>query len=444
MNRLLIIVICVCNLLVIYCAKKPAVASMQNWPQWRGPLGTGVAPGGNPPVEWSEKQNIRWKTHLPGIGYSTPAIWGNTIFVTTSVELKGKSLGGEKRKSGNRPAPENPVKCIVMAIDKSSGKILWERVAREEIPHEAMHPSTTWATGSPITNGKYVFAYFGSRGLYCYDTKGNLRWEKDFGNLRIFATQGEGASPALYKDRLIVNWDHEDQSFITVFDAATGRETWKKNRDEGTTWCTPLVVEVDGRAQVITNGMDRIRAYDLTSGDLLWEDAGFVETVIPSPVAADGVVYLTGGYQQKNLRAIRLSDARGNIGSSSAILWTYDQSITPFVPSPLLMNDYLYFLRANNGLLTCLDVKTGKPHYESQRLEGVSNVYASPVGVNDRVYIISRKGVTTVFRHGSKYEVLAINNLDDNFDASPVITGDQIYLRGHEYLYCISKEKYQM
>jgi outer membrane protein assembly factor BamB len=400
-----------------------------------------VAPNGNPPVEWSEQQNIRWKTRLPGIGYSTPAIWGNTIFVTASIELEGKSSSGEKRKSGNRPAPQNPVKCIILAIDRSSGKTLWERVAREEIPHEAMHPSTTWATGSPITDGKYVFAYFGSRGLYCYDSMGNLQWEKDFGNLRIFSTQGEGATPALHKDRLIVNWDHEDQSFITVLDAATGREIWKKNRDEGTTWCTPLVMEVDGRAQVITNGMDRIRAYDLASGDLLWEDAGFVETVIPSPVAADGVVYLTGGYQQKDLRAIRLSDARGNIGTSSAILWTYNQAYTPFVPSPLLMDGHLYFLRANDGFLTCLDVSSGKPHYENQRLKGVSSVYASPVGVDDRVYIISRKGVTVVLRHGLKYEVLAMNNLDDNFDASPAIIGNEIYLRGHQYLYCISKGK---
>ena len=396
---------------------------------------------GDPPVEWSEQQNVRWKIRLPGIGYSTPAIWNNTIYITTAIESQNKPAGDTtkpKRTSGNRPAPENPVKCIVMAVDRTSGKILWERLAREEVPHEAQHPSTTWATGSPITDGQYVFAYFGSRGLYCYDVNGKLQWEKDFGNLRIFSTQGEGASPALYKDRLIVNWDQEDQSFITVLDAATGREIWKKNRDEGTTWCTPLVVEVDSRAQVITNGMDWIRAYDLTSGDLVWEDSGFVETVIPSPVAADGIVYLTGGYNQKDLRAIRLIDAKGNISGTAAVLWKYDQDITPFVPSPLLYGEFLYFLKANNGFLTCIDVKTGKPHYVSQKLEGIGSLYASPVGAGNRVYIISRKGVTLVLRHGPQYEVLATNKLDDNFDASPVIIGNEMLLRGHHYLYCIA------
>ncbi len=404
----------------------------QNWSQWRGPLRTGAAPDGNPPIEWNEQHNIRWKTPLPGPGYSTPAIWGNDIFLTAAITTEVPASSRMSVKF------TKPVKFMVVVIDRVSGKIKWERLAREEIPHEGRHPTGSWAPNSPCTDGERVYAFFGSHGLYCYTTEGELLWEKDFGDMSIRMEFGEGSSPALYNDRLIVNWDHEGQSFIVALDATTGEEIWKKNRDEGTTWATPLIVDVEGQAQIITSGTKRVRSYNLATGELIWEDDGLTANVIPSPVATDGVVYVISGHRGNALRAIRLAGAKGDISGSSAILWSYDQD-TPYTPSPLLLGQSLYFLKSNNGILTCLDVSTGKPHYSNQRLDGIGSIYSSPVGVQDRVYILGREGVTLVLRGGPEYTVMAKNTLDDKFDASPVIIGEEIYLRGHQYLYCIGR-----
>ena len=403
-----------------------------NWPQWRGPLGTGSAPSGNPPVEWSEQQNIRWKTRLPGTGFSTPAVWGNDIFLTAAISTEVVGSSGMSVKY------TKPVKFMVVAIDRVSGKIKWERLVREEIPHEGINPTSAWAASSPCTDGERVYAFFGSRGLYCFTTEGDLLWEKDFGDMSIKMEFGEGCSPALYKDRLIINWDHEGQSFITALDSVTGKEIWKKNRNENTSWATPLVVEVAGQAQIIQCATNHVRSYNLATGDLIWEDDGLTVNAIPSPVAANGVVYVTSGFRGNALRAIRLAGAKGDISDSSAILWSYDQD-TSYTPSPLLLGDLLYFLKSNNGILTCLDVSTGKPHYSNQRLEGISGVYSSPVGVQDRVYVLGRGGVTLTLRHGPEFTVMATSTLDDKFDASPVIVGDELFLRGYQYLYCIAE-----
>jgi len=407
--------------------------TMQNWHQWRGPMATGSAPEGNPPSQWSESENIKWKVPLPGTGYATPAVWGNTIFVTAAVPPENYSPPSR----GN--SPSQPVKYLVLALNRGNGDVLWEHLACEEVPHEGHHETSTWATCSPVTDGHHVYAFFGSRGLYCYTVAGDLVWKKDFGDMSIRRAFGEGASPALYKDRLVVNWDHEGQSFIVVLDTATGEEVWRKNRDEVTTWMTPLIVEAEDRVQVITSATERVRGYDLATGEQLWEGEGLTANVIPSPVEADGIVYVISGHRGSALRAIRLSGAKGKIDGTPAVLWSYDQD-TPYVPSPLLHDGVLYFLKSNRGILTSIDVATGKPNYANQRLDGVRDVYASPVGVGDRVYFLSRDGVTMVIRHGSKYEVLATNTLDDHFDASPVIIGDEIYLRGHRYLYCIAGE----
>jgi outer membrane protein assembly factor BamB len=403
-----------------------------NWPQWRGPINTGAAPGGNPPVEWNEDLNICWKTELPGTGFSTPVIWGNDIFVSAAIisEILSNSRRGAKYTK--------PIKFVVMAVDRTNGKIKWEKQVREEVPHEGQHSTTTLATASPITDGKRVYASFGSRGLYCFTTAGELLWEKDFGKMRIRSQFGEGSSPALYKNRLVVNWDHEGQSFITVMNAETGEEIWRKNRSETTTWMTPLIVEEAGRVQVIISSTQSIKSYDIENGDIIWEDDGLTANVIPTPVTADGIVYVLSGHRGFALRAIRLAGAKGNISGSPAILWSYNQ-YTPYTPSPLLLGGNLYFLKSNNGFLTCLDVATGKPRYSNQRLEGITGVYSSPVGVQDRVYILGRDGVTLVLRNGSEYNVIANNRLDDKFDSSPAIVGDEIFLRGYKYLYCISK-----
>ena len=248
---------------------------------------------------------------------------------------------------------------------------------------------------------------------------------------------GEGSTPVLHGDRLVVVWDHQGESFIVALDKRTGKELWRVTRDEIDTWATPLVVEHGGRAQVVTGGMKQVRSYDLETGKLLWHSPGTTMNAIPSPVAADGMVFVTSGFRGSNLKAIKLAEANGDLTSSGAIAWQLDRD-TPYVPSPLLYKGVLYFLKSNSGILTALDAKSGQPLYSVQRLDGVDEVYSSPVASRDRVYVTSRGGTTLVIRHGAKYEVLATNELDDGFDASPALVDNQMYMRGYKFLYCIA------
>jgi outer membrane protein assembly factor BamB len=248
---------------------------------------------------------------------------------------------------------------------------------------------------------------------------------------------GEGSTPALAGDRLVVVWDHQGESFIAAFDKRTGNELWRVPREEIDTWATPLIVPTEGRLQVVTNAMNRVRAYDLETGALIWHAAGTTMNAIPSPVHEDGVVFLTAGFRGNNLKAIRLAGAKGDLTGTSSILWSMDRD-TPYVPSPLVYDGHLYVLKTNSGILSVFDAKSGKPHYQLQRLDGVPNVFASPVGAAGRVYIPGREGSTLVIRNGPTYEVLARNDLDDGFDASPALVDGEIYMRGLTYLYCIA------
>ena len=261
---------------------------------------------------------------------------------------------------------------------------------------------------------------------------------KDLGDMTTRNGFGEGSSPAIYNDKLVINWDHEGDSFIVVLDKNTGKEVWRVDRDEVTSWATPIVVEQNGKPQVIVSATKRIRSYDLATGDIIWETAGMTVNTIPSPVHRNGVVYAMSGFRGNALLAIRLSAAKGDITDSDAIVWRFDRD-TPYVPSPLLYGDTLYFLKHNKGILSAFNVKTGEPFYGPQRLESIKGAYASPVGAKDRVYIAGRNGVTLVIKHGPEFEVLAENSLDDGFDASPAIAGNELYLRGRKNLYCISE-----
>jgi outer membrane protein assembly factor BamB len=407
--------------------------SAQNWPQWRGPHATGAAHSGNAPIEWSEQKNVRWKIPLPGTGNSTPAIWGNYIFVTAAQTTEGDDV------SQGIVTAKRPVKFLVIAVDRKTGQIKWERLAREEVPHQTRNDMGTWANASPTTDGEHVYAFFGSRGLYCYSFDGRLIWEKDFGDMDTGGDMGEGASPVLYKDRLIVNWDHYGEDFIAAFEAASGKEIWRKKRDERISWTTPLIAEEGGRIQVITVAEKWIQSYDITNGDVLWKTEGMRYNNISTPVAADGIVYAGSGLQRGRIQAIRLKGAQGDISASSSILWTFDQ-FYPYVPSPLLLDGLLYFTKDRVGFLTCLDAATGQAYYSNKRLEGIGHVFASPSAVGDKIYILGRTGVAMVIRSGPEFHVLSKNTLDDHFDASPVIVGDELYLRGHQYLYCISRQ----
>jgi outer membrane protein assembly factor BamB len=426
-------------LLIAAVTAAPDPAAERFWPQWRGPYANGVSKYADPPLEWSETKNVRWKVEIPGRGSASPVAWGDRIFLLTAVPSALTGARSHAPQGGVQPRPRH--RFIVLAIDRRTGQTVWERTASEAGPHEATHQDNgTYASSSAITDGRRVYAWFESQGMYVYDMDGKLLWQKDLGDKQMRNQFGEGSTPVLYNNRLVIVWDHQGQSFIVALDAATGRELWRVDRDEIDTWATPLVAEHGGSAQVIAPAMNKVRSYDLESGALVWEGPGVTMNPIPSPVAGNGMVFVMSGFRGNNLKAIRLADARGDLSESNAIVWSLDRD-TPYVPSPLLYDGILYFLKTNSGILSAFDAASGKPHYQLQRLDGVPNVFASPVGARGRVYLPGREGVTMVIKHGPTFEVLAKNKLDDGFDASPALVANEIFLRGYEYLYCVSEAK---
>ena len=459
----------------------------KHWPAWRGPNANGVAPHGNPPVEWSETTNVKWKAAVPGLGNATPVIWDDKIFILTAVQAEKREAGntdaafrtvslaeaddknespdepqadeqkdtdeeqprrrgrgGRRFRGFGRPEPPTaPFRFVVMCLDRESGRVLWEQTADELLPHEGFRVGdNSYASGSPTTDGRYLYVSFGSYGIFCFDLDGNPVWNKDLGDMQTRNAFGEGSSPTLYGDRLIVTWDHEGESKIFCLDAANGEIKWQADRDEPTSWATPVVVEAAGRTQVITNATTRVRSYDLATGELIWECGGQTTNAIPSPVATNGLAICMTGFRGNAAYAIPL-DSTGDLTDSDKFAWHYNGSTeyrpgTPYVPSPLLYGDLLYYLKGNTAVLSCVVAKTGEVQFDDKRLKGPSGVYASPVGAADRVYIVGRDGSTAVVKHGKEFEQLATNELDEPIDASPAVVGDEIFLRSHSSLYCIA------
>ena len=421
--------------------KSQSDRSNRYWPQWRGPLGNGVAPHAKPPVEWNEKKNIRWKTTLPGRGHSTPVVWGDRLFLTTAVPF-GEKL--KPRYSGAPGAHDNlPVtqrhKFIALAVNRGNGKILWQKTLHSALPHEGAHDTGSLASHSPVTDGKRLYVCFGSYGLYCLDLEGNLKWRADLGKMQTKHGHGEGSSPVLAGDALIVNWDHEGQSKVVAFDKRTGKERWTVKRREVTSWSTPIVITHKGKLQVVIPGTSRVRAYDPANGKVLWECGGLSANIVASPVAADGMVFIGSSYVRRALLAIRLDGAKGDITGSKHVVWNRRRS-TPYVPSPLLYRGALYFLSHYQGVLTRVDAKTGKDRPGSMRLGSIRNVYSSPVAADGRVYVTDLDGTTMVISSADRPKVLARNRLDDSFSATAVIVGKELYLRGTKSLYCIAEK----
>lgn len=415
---------------------------LDNWHQWRGPDASGMAPWGDPPLKWDEKTNVKWKTAIPGRGASTPIIWGDQIFLVTASDT-GKQADPKdiprvdpKFQTKTRP-PSTYHNFDVLCLDRKTGKVRWQQTATRAVPHEGHHQTHSYAASSPITDGKFLYVNFGSRGIYCYDLDGNQIWKRDFGLMHTRLGWGEAASPALHGDALVVPWDQEEGSFIICLDAKTGKDRWKVERNEPTSWATPLIVEHKGKVQVIVNGHNKVRSYDLVTGKVIWECGGQTLNAIPSPVVKDGVVICMTGYRGAAVYAVPL-DATGDVTGTDKIAWKYDKG-TPYVPSPVLAGDRLYFTQANTGQLTCLDVKTGKPIIDRERLPGLESLYASPAGAKDRLYFPGRNGTVVVIKRADKIEVLATNRLDEGIDASPAIVGKQLFLRGEKHLYCIEE-----
>jgi outer membrane protein assembly factor BamB len=426
--------------IVVALAGSSKPDALNQWGQWRGPLATGAAPRADPPVEWSEEKNVRWKTEIPGLGHSSPIVWGDRVYVTTAIPHGAIERAAAEHDDGahhNVPANRRQ-RFDLLAIDRGSGEIVWQKTLADAQPHEGTHQTGSWASASPVTDGKRLFVSFGSRGLFALNMKGKQLWQRDLGDMRTYHGHGEGSSPALWGETLVVNWDHQGDSFVVALNTADGKERWRQPRDEITSWSSPLIVEHDGKAQVVIAATGRVRGYDIADGRVIWECAGLSRNVVATPVAGDGLVFVANSYDSQAMLAIRLSAARGEIAGTEAVVWKLDR-FTPYVPSPVLAADALCFLRHLQGVLTCVDPESGEPVHGPRRLSGLGQIFASPVLAAGRLYIADRNGTVQVLRAGGDYAVLATNHLDDSFSASPAVAGPNLYLRGERHLYALGR-----
>jgi outer membrane protein assembly factor BamB len=442
MMRVFLLVAC-CLATVSGFAEDFSSQRMGFWHQWRGPLADGTAPLGDPPIRWGERENIKWRIEVPGEGHATPIVWGDRVF-TVSAQATDRQVDRleppEREPPGGykTPRPVHFYQFRVDCFDRETGRLMWSRVASEALPHEGRHGTNTYASASPTTDGQRLYVSFGSRGLFCFDLEGNLLWDRDLGTMITRLGWGEGASPVIHGDWLIVNWDHEGQSFLVVLDAATGQTRWQAERDEVTSWSTPRVVAYQGRQQLIVPATRRITSYDLATGEIIWQCGGLTTNVIPMPVIHGNLVICMSGHGGNAAIAVRL-DSRGDVTDDpNQVVWRLRRD-TPYVPSPIIYGDLLFFTKSNVPILMCVDPATGETRAENVRLPGMQSVYASPVAAAGRIYFTSREGTTLVVKNQVPLEILATNRLGEAIDASPAIVGSQMLLRTHRHLLCIEQ-----
>ncbi|MEM1442537.1 MAG: PQQ-binding-like beta-propeller repeat protein, partial [Verrucomicrobiota bacterium] len=403
--------------------------------------------------EWSESSNIQWKAEIPGRGSGSPVIWGNRVFVVSAVsggsasgettpptpERGGKGKkGGKGKGKGGGSGSSGPLSFQLFSFDRESGNLVWKQTAVTATPHEGTHQTNGYASASPFTDGERVYAHFGSQGLFCYDFEGNLIWSKtDFPPMTTRSGFGEGSSPTLVGDKILVPWDHEGPSALYALNKLTGETLWKVDRDEPTCWATPLVVEGGGTTQVVMNGQNYARSYDLETGEELWRCSGQTQRPVASPVTAGDLVFVGSGFRGSFLGAFEL-DGRGDIQGSDSVAWTTPDD-TPDIASLLLSDGRLYFHKGKTGILSCLEASTGKVLFGPERIPGISSTYASPVAAGGHVYLTDRGGTITVIKDGPGLEVVATNSLGEGVDATPAPVGSQLFVRGERHLFCIAE-----
>lgn len=400
-----------------------SVASVDasNWPHWRGENGNSVSSTATPPTKWTATDNVRWKVELPGSGSGSPVIWENRVFVTSAVPGQGDSLNFD-----------------VFCFDRATGKELWRKTATTGVPHEGTHNTNGFASASPCTDGEHVYAHFGSRGTFCYTLDGKLVWKRDdLGQMTMRGTFGEGSSPTIAGDKIIVPWDHEGPSSLIALNKSTGETEWRVDRDEPSCWATPLVIRHRGRDQIIMNGQNFARAYDLESGKELWRCSGQTQRPVACPVTNGEMVFVGSGFRGAFLGAFT-PGGEGDIQGSNHVIWTVDKD-TPDIASLLLSEDRLYYHKAKTAILTCVNAKTGQPHYAAQRLPEVGTLYASPVAAGGHIYVTDRAGKTAVIKDAEEFEVVGVNSVGETVDATPAPVDNELFIRGERHLFCIAE-----
>jgi outer membrane protein assembly factor BamB len=405
------------------------------WRQWRGPFNTGMA-AGDAPVRWDDRTNVRWKLEIPGRGHSTPVVAGGRLILTTAVPTGRGTPPAERGRAGGGADAGLEHRFEVLAVDRASGTIAWQRTATVATPHEGYHRTYgSFASNSPVTDGTRLFAFFGSRGLYAYDLDGTPLWRKDFGvKMRMDMAFGEGTALTLHDNRLLLHFDHLDTGFLAMLDPATGREIWRTKRTEPYNWAAPYVAEHDGRRQIVVSGLT-VRSYDFDTGAFIWEAAGLGENTIPQPVQHGDLVFAMSGHTVKKLMALRLGRT-GNLTGTDAVVWSTARGAA-YTPSPLLHENRLYVL-TDSGQLSCFNATTGEPLYRQARLPKPYSFKASPVGANGKLYLASEDEDVVVVKMGDTLDVLATNTLEgQSFIASPVIVDGDIYLRSRTQMFRI-------
>jgi outer membrane protein assembly factor BamB len=422
----------------------------ENWPQFRGEGGRGIAPGSTLPDKWSAAENVAWKIGVPGQGWSSPIVWKDRIYLTTAVSSskteppkKGLYLGGERR---DLIRPEHQWK--ILCLELSSGKILWEHAAYKGTPSGPIHLKNTYASETPVTDGERIYAYFGNLGVFCVDNAGKEIWSRRFDPQKMRAGWGTASSPILYSDRLYIVNDNDDQSFILALDKKTGNEIWRVARDEKSNWSTPFVWKNPQRTEIVTAGTGRVRSYDL-DGKLLWSLKGMSSITIGTPYEADGLLYVSSGYVMDRSRPIYAikPGANGDISletgqtNNAGIAWCQPTS-APYNPTTLVYDNILYALY-DGGLLSAFDAQTGVEFYHRERLPEGLHFTAAPWACNGRIYCLNEDGVTFVIRAGKKFELLETNKLssDDMCMATPAIVKNTLLIRSSARLYSIKSQK---
>jgi outer membrane protein assembly factor BamB len=446
-----------CWLAALILVLLPVSLLAENWPQFRGSTGDGVAAQAKLPVEWASGKNVAWKTRIPGFGWSQPIVWGGRIFVTTAVTDKqprpdpndwspGDGLGGLSAFLGSvRKPPTAEYRWMVLCLDRATGKVAWEQVARTGRPTIPIHARNSYATETPVTDGERVIAYFGMSGLYCYDLSGNLLWTKDLGTFPLQMDWGTGSSPVLHGGRVYVQCDNDKASFLVALDAKSGDELWRADREERTNWSTPYVWKNSQRIEIVCGGGTKMRSYDPAAGRLLWELSGSGRCS-SSPVGSADLLYVNSGDRLTGQRGILAAIRPGGSSDISPTAKTTGEFVAWSVPltggrvaSPLLAGDCLYLPEQQGGLIRCLDAQTGKQHYR-QRLPGAAGFTASPWSSGDKVFCLDQNGTTFVLAAGPKLEVLATNKLaDELFWSSAAVAGDSLLIRGIDHVYCVEE-----
>ena len=423
-----------------------------HWPGFRGPQASGVAEGHPTPTTWSieERNNVKWRVSVPGLAHSSPIIWGDSIFLTTSIsESDDKELRVGLYGDIEPVKDESVHRWCVYRINRSNGEILWEQTAHEGQPKIKRHPKSTHANPTPATDGRRVVAFFGSEGLYCYDFSGKLLWKKDLGILdsAFFvaptAQWGFASSPVIYDNKVFVQCDVLNGSFVAAFDLADGREMWRTPREDVPTWSTPTVYAAGDQLLLLVNGWKHIGGYDARTGQEIWRLTGGGDIPVPTPVVAHGLVFITHAHGPGSpIFAVKLG-AKGDISlakgerSNEFIAWSIERG-GAYMQTPLVYGDYLYSCR-DNGVLSCFNARTGKRIYQERLGRGASGFSASPVAADGKLYFTSETGDVYVIKAGPEFESLAINSLDEVAMATPAIARGALYFRTRSHLVAISE-----